>query len=75
MKKSQSKMKIFSLQCTRYAIFSKYGISHFKERVKNKFTLLTRPFVPHLHFKNPYVARLYAVFKAKMRNKISFPRM
>ena len=45
-----------------------------KERETNNFRFLTASFVAALHFKNPYVARLYAVFKAQINNKISYPR-
>jgi hypothetical protein len=35
---------------------------------------LTAPFAPVLHFKNPYVARLYSDFKAQNRNKMSYSK-
>jgi len=52
-----------------------FSLRKSKERVKNKLPSLTRPFVPHLHLKKPYVAWLYAVFQTQMRNKISFSKM
>ena len=46
-----------------------------KEREQNKCRSLRGYFALILHFENPYVARLCAVFKAQTENKLSLSKI